>query len=116
MAEAFTRHYAGGSIEVASAGTIPSDRVNPVVAQVMLEKGINLSGNEPKLLTAEMAERADRMMTMGCAIEDACPAHVEAEDWRLEDPAGKPASEVRRIRDAVERKVSLLLEEELRSR
>ena len=113
MAEAFTRRLAGDAIEVASAGTMPSDRVNPVVAEVMLEKGIDLSGNRPKLLTAEMAERADRLVTMGCSLEEACPVPAEAEDWGLDDPAGKPAEEVRRIRDTVEEKVKLLLEEEL---
>lgn len=113
MAEAFARHIGGDSIDVASAGTMPSDRVNPVVAQVMMERGIDLSSSTPKLLTAEMAGRADRLITMGCSIGDACPTHLEAEDWGLDDPAGKPEGDVRRIRDVVERKVRVLLEEEL---
>jgi arsenate reductase len=113
MAEAFTRHYADNAIDVASAGTMPSDRINPVVAQVMLEQGIDLSASRPKLLTAEIADRADRLITMGCSIEESCPVQIGAEDWGLDDPAGKPADEVRRIRDVVEHKVKLMLEEEL---
>ena len=111
MAEAFTRHYAGNAIDVASAGTMPSDRIHPVVAQVMLDQGIDLSVSRPKLLTAEMAERADRLITMGCSIEESCPVQIDAEDWGLDDPAGKPADEVRCIRDVVEHKVKLLLDE-----
>ena len=81
MAEAFTRHYAGDAIDVASAGTMPSDRIHPVVAQVMLEQGIDLSASRPKLLTAEIAERADRLITMGCSIEEICPVKTSSKAW-----------------------------------
>ena len=86
MAEAFTRHYAGNAIDVASAGTMPSDRIHPVVAQVMLEQGIDLSASRPKLLTAEMAERADRLITMGCSIEESCPVQIGAEELGVRRP------------------------------
>ena len=112
-AEVFARRLAGKAIDMASAGIMPSDGINPVAARVMLEKGIDLSGNSPRLLTSELAERAERLITMGCSIEESCPVQVDAEDWGLDDPAGKPADEVRRIRDVVEQKVKLLLEEEL---
>ena len=81
MAEAFTRHYAGDAIDVASAGTMPSDRIHPVVAQVMLEQGIDLSASRPKLLTAEIADRADRLITMGCSIEEICPVKTPSKAW-----------------------------------
>ena len=110
MAEAFLKRLGGRAIEAESAGTIPSERVNPVVAEAMREKGIDLSQNKPKPLTQEMVERADRVITMGCSIEEACPAvFVPSEDWGLEDPEGKPLAEVRRIRDQIELKVRHLL-------
>ncbi|MBI4338147.1 MAG: arsenate reductase ArsC [Chloroflexi bacterium] len=112
MAEAFLKHLAQGAIECESAGTIPSERLNLVVAQAMRERGIDVSLNRPRLLTQDMVDRADRVITMGCSIEEACPAgFVPAEDWGLEDPEGKPIEEVRRIRDQVEEKVKLLLAE-----
>ena len=76
----------------------------------MLERGIDLSGVAPRLLTDEMANEADRAITMGCAIEDVCPAGlVETEDWGLEDPSGQPIERVREIRDEIERRVKALL-------
>ena len=112
MAAAFAREYGGASIDAVSAGTMPSERVHPVVVEAMLECGIDISGARPKLLTDEMASEADRAITMGCAIEDVCPAGlVETEDWGLEDPSGKPIERVREIRDEIERRVRALLGE-----
>ena len=92
MAEAFLRHLSQGDFEAQSAGTIPSGHVNPVVTEAMREKGIDLSLNRPKLLTQGMVERADRVITMGCSIEEACPAvFVPSEDWGLEDPKSSPS-------------------------
>ncbi|MBI3953456.1 MAG: arsenate reductase ArsC, partial [Chloroflexi bacterium] len=103
MAEAFAKHLAPESIEVESAGTMPAEEVNPLVVQVMREAGIDISCGRPKLLTPAMVDRADLVITMGCSLEEACPAAlVPAEDWGLEDPQGKSIDEVRRIRDQVE--------------
>ncbi len=110
MAAAFARHHGGESVVVVSAGTMPAERVNPVVVEAMLERGIDLSRATPRLLTAEMASQADRAITMGCAIEEVCPAGlVDTEDWALEDPSGKPIKRVREIRDEIERRVKALL-------
>ena len=112
MAAAFMEHNAKGIVAVDSAGTIPSDAVNPVVVEAMKEKGLDVSQGKPKLLTQEMADAADRIITMGCSIEEACPAtFVPTEDWGLEDPAGKPIEQVRAIRDEVETRVKQLLAE-----
>ena len=76
----------------------------------MKEKGIDISEEQPKLLTQDMMEEADRVITMGCSVEDACPAvMVPTEDWALEDPQGKSLDEVRRIRDEIERRVRELI-------
>ena len=112
MAEAFAKRYAKGVGEFESAGTMPADRVNPRVVEAMKEKGIDVSGDKPKLLTDEMAERADMVITRGCSIEEACPAiRVPSEDWELEDPEGKTLEEVREIRDRIEAKVRNLMNE-----
>lgn len=112
MAAAFARAYGGASIVAESAGTMPSERVHPIVVEAMLERGIDLSGARPQVLTDEMANETDRAITMGCAIEDVCPAGlVDTEDWALEDPSGKPIERVREIRDEIERRVKALLAE-----
>jgi arsenate reductase len=89
-----------------SAGTKPGDKVHPEVAAVMDEVGIDLSGARPKKLTAELAQGAHSLVTMGCG--DECPVVPGArrEDWPLPDPKGKPIDEVRRIRDAVRAQVA----------
>jgi protein-tyrosine-phosphatase len=110
MAEAFLNHMAAGKAMAHSAGTQPADELNPVVVEAMREIDIDISDNKPKLLTRDMLEQADMVVTMGCGIEGVCPAtFVETEDWELEDPSGKPLPEVRRIRDEIRGRVVDLL-------
>ena len=110
MARAFVERLAQETVTAESAGTMPSEQVNPVVVEAMDERNIHIGNNRPKLLTPEMVERADRVITMGCSVEDACPGlFVPAEDWGLEDPAGKPLDQVREIRNEIEARVRSLL-------
>ncbi len=108
MAEAFARKH---GLRASSAGTVPSPRVNPVVVVAMKEKGIDLSGNKPKMLTNEMVNEASLVVTMGCSVEEVCPRPMLAKmqkklvDWQLEDPKGKPLEAVRAIRDEIEKRV-----------
>jgi arsenate reductase (thioredoxin) len=108
MAQAFAER---SGIVATSAGTFPSNQINPVVVQVMEEKGIDLSNNHPKMLTSEMIEQAEQVITMGCSVEEVCPKPMLAQmqkkliDWDLQDPKGKPISEVRKIRDEIEKRV-----------
>ena len=110
MAEAFFNLMAEGKAKAHSAGTHPAYRVNPVVVEAMREIGIDIGGNKPKLLTKDMLEQADIVVTMGCGVEGVCPAtFVKTEDWELADPEGKPLPEVRRIRDEIKARVPELL-------
>jgi len=113
MAEAFAKIYGKGKIEAEGAGTMPAKEVNAVVAQVMREKGIDLSANKPKLITNEMVQKADIIIVMGCSAQGFCPAPLlnKVIDWGIEDPKGKPIEKVREIRDEIERRVKKLIEE-----
>jgi arsenate reductase len=114
MAEAFFNRLAKGRAKAVSAGTSPGSSVNPVVVEAMRETGIDISGNKPKALTIEMAENADRMITMGCGAdaEGICPASIiETEDWELDDPNDQPIERVREIRDEVKKRVIALIDE-----
>lgn len=95
-----------------AAGTEPAERVHPEVAAAMGEVGFDLSGARPQRLTAELAADAGLMITMGCG--ENCPyvPGLRVEDWALDDPKGKPAAEVRRIRDHIRARVQQLIEEE----
>ena len=95
-----------------SAGTMPSDRVDPVVIEVMKELDIDISGKKPKQLTAGMLKDSGKVVTMGCSTEDVCPATlVTTEDWGLPDPKVKSKEEIRKIRDEIKSRVTRLLKE-----
>lgn len=116
MAEAFANYYGRGMLIVSSAGNKPADKVNPVVVEAMKEKGIDISMNKPKLLTFQMAQDADLIVTMGCDDQGICPGPFfkPTVDWKLEDPKGKLIEEVREIRDEIERRVQNLIAEQTR--
>ncbi|MET7846805.1 arsenate reductase ArsC [Streptomyces avermitilis] len=111
MAAAFLTHLAGDRVEVRSAGSAPADTVNPAVVAAMAEAGIDISTEVPKVLTVEVVQASDVVITMGCG--DACPVFPGKRylDWRLPDPAGQGADAVRPIRDEIEKRVRGLIEE-----
>ena len=111
MAAALMERHAAGRVQVRSAGSEPADRLNPAVVQAMAEVGIDISAERPKLLRDEVVRDADIVITMGCG--DACPVFpgIRYEDWELADPAGKPLEEVREIRNEIDGRVRVLLEE-----
>jgi arsenate reductase (thioredoxin) len=110
MSEALFERAAGGVHEARSAGTTPADRVHESVVAVMREEGIDLSNRKPRLLTTDLAQWADVVITMGCG--DACPVIPGKRyvDWDLPDPSGLPIAQVREIRDDIARRVSLVME------
>jgi arsenate reductase (thioredoxin) len=111
MAAALLDHHAKGRVHVRSAGSDPTDKINPAVMAAMDEWGIDLSKEFPKPLTDEFVKAADAVITMGCG--DACPIYPgkRYEDWELDDPAGQPVEVVRRIRDDIDTRVQRLLAE-----
>jgi arsenate reductase len=111
MAEALFALAAGGAHEARSAGSAPADRVHPEVADVMRERGVDLSGRVPRRLERADAEWADVVVTMGCG--DACPVVPGRRyvDWELPDPHGQPPERVREIRDEIGRRVEALVAE-----
>ena len=114
MAEAFANEYGKDKFIVSSAGNKPADKVNPTVVEALKEKGIYISKNKPKLLTFQMAQDADLIVTMGCNDNGICPGPFfkPTIDWKLEDPKGKPIEKVREIRDDIEERVQKLIAEE----
>ena len=111
MSAALFEQAAAGRHRALSAGTTPAEQVHPEVVEVMRELGIDLAGRRPRLLTRELAEQADVVVTMGCG--DACP-YIPGKryvDWQLPDPKGQPIEEVRATRDEIARRVQGLVAE-----
>ena len=111
MAEAFANRK---GFHASSAGTQPAEAVNPAVVEAMAEKAFNFSFKKPKMLTVEMIDAADLVVTMGCSVEKVCPRPMlermqkKVIDWNLKDPKGKPLPEIRGIRNEIERRVEEL--------
>lgn len=111
MAAGYLRDLAGGRVEVRSAGSLPSEHINPVAVEAMREEGIDIAAEQPKVLTTEAVQASDVVITMGCG--DACP-HFPGkryEDWKLDDPAGQDIDAVRPIRDDIKARIEALLTE-----
>ena len=111
MAAGFLRELGGDRVEVLSAGSAPKDQINPVAVEAMAEEGIDIAGQQPKVLTVEAVKESDVVITMGCG--DACPIFPgkRYDDWELEDPAGQGIDAVRRIRDDIRGRIETLLAE-----
>ena len=111
MAAGFLRHLAGDRIEVRSAGSMPAAEINPVAVAAMAEVGIDITAEQPKVLTTEAVQASDVVITMGCG--DACPFFpgTRYEDWVLDDPAGQGIDAVRPIRDDIRGRIETLVSE-----
>lgn len=111
MAAGFLRHLGGDNVEVRSAGSAPANQINPVAVDAMNEVGIDITAEQPKVLTTDAVQASDVVITMGCG--DACPIFPgkRYEDWKLEDPAGQGIESVRPIRDEIRERILTILGE-----
>jgi len=115
MAAGWLTSLAGDRIEVRSAGSEPTDQINPIAIEAMKEVGIDIAGEQPKVLTVDAVSQADVVITMGCG--DTCPnvAGKRYEDWDLIDPAGQPIAVVRDVRDEIKARVQHVVDQLLTS-
>ncbi len=111
MAAGLVKLRSAGRIRVRSAGSDPGEEISPAVVAAMEEVGVDLREEFPKPLTHEAVRAADVVVTMGCG--DACPIYPgkRYEDWTLDDPAGQDLAAVRRIRDEIDERVRLLVDQ-----
>ena len=111
MAAGYLQALAGDRVQVLSAGSAPKDTISAVAVEAMLEEGIDIAHNIPKVLTDEAVEASDVVITMGCG--DACKFYPgkRYEDWQLDDPAGQGIEAVRPIRDNIRERIEQLISE-----
>lgn len=109
MAAALAEHLSARRVHVRSAGSAPTGEINPLVVEVLKERGIALGTAYPKPLSDSVVQAADVIITMGCG--DPCPYYPgkRYEDWQVTDPAGQPIEVVREIRDDIQARVTELL-------
>jgi len=109
MASAFAQDHAGDRIEAESAGSCPEQEVNPLMVEVMEEKGFDMAFRRPKSIEEGIRHgKPDLIISMGCG--ETCPLlpGVPNQEWSVPDPAGKPIEIMRRIRDEIEERVGRL--------
>jgi arsenate reductase (thioredoxin) len=108
-AQELTRHYGGDAVEVRSAGSEPGGGVNPVVAGVLAERGLPVTGHVATMLDRDLVAGVDVVITMGCG--ETCPVFPgkHYEDWPVDDPAGQDVETVRRVVDDIDARVRDLL-------
>lgn len=111
MAAGYLQALAGDRVEVLSAGSAPKDTINAVAVEAMLEEGIDIAHNTPKILTDDAVQASDVVITMGCG--DTCKFYPgkRYEDWELDDPAGQGIDAVRPIRDNIRKRIEQLISE-----
>lgn len=111
MAEGFFRKYAPNEYYSQSAGTKPIDAINPLAVEVMKEIGIDISNQQPKIISDSMIQQSARIVNMGCMDKESCPALFVKDvlDWNIQDPKGKSIDEVRKIRNQIEIKIQDLI-------
>ena len=111
MAEFFFRKYAPANFQASSAGTKPASEINPIVKQVMNEKGFEFDNRKPKMVTEKIIEESDISINMGCMDSESCPRLFleSVKDWQIEDTKGKSIEEVRKICNIIETNVQNLV-------
>jgi arsenate reductase len=110
MAEALFNNLVKGQAVAVSAGARPASKVDAKAVEVMKEIGIDITEQRPKALTMKMVEEADMVITMGCGA-DVCPVVPKrVEEWKIEDPAGKPIAKFREVRNEIRKRVEKLVD------
>ena len=111
MAEGFFRKYAPKEYVPLSAGTTPTEKINPLAIQAMKEIGIDITEQKPKVLTDEMIRKSSKIVNMGCMDRQSCPALFVNNmiEWSIPDPKNKPIDEVRKIREEIEIRIMELV-------
>lgn len=108
-AKVLADHHGRGRVDARSAGSEPGDGLDPLVVQVLHERGLSTEGEAPTSLTCDGVQDADVVITMGCG--ETCPVFpgTRYEDWPLDDPSGQDLTTVRRIVDEVDERVQRLV-------
>jgi arsenate reductase len=122
MAEGFLRSF-DPELEVFSAGTNPSSSVHPLAVQVMQEKGIDISGHQPKKVDSFLSKPFDYVITVCDGAKESCPVFTGQVQHRLhigfDDPAMATGNDeevlavFRRVRDQIEEKFSAFYRESI---
>jgi arsenate reductase len=112
MASALAQYHGGNKIEVESAGIAPASKINPLMEELMEEKGLDMAFRNPK--TIEEAARRGKpalVISMGCEEAWAHLPDVPKQLWDLPDPSEQSKEIMREMRDDIENRLEKLITE-----
>jgi arsenate reductase len=108
MAEGFANYYAKGILKAHSAGSRPAGFIMPATIEVMQEKGIDISHQISKGLTAVPLERIAWIINLEVSLEKffkTASRRTELLHWFVPDPVGQSLDTYRAVRDEIELRV-----------
>lgn len=111
LAAALMRTAVGGSVDVYSAGTDPGNAINELSAAALLEVGINISDQKPKLLDPQLVREVDIVVTLGSEAQVNPIAGTAFENWDIDEPSERGWDGIERmrlVRDDISRRVDAL--------
>lgn len=101
MAEAILNSNGTNKFTACSAGTNPTDKINPLAVKAMARVGIDISSNKPKSVNQFINEDFDFIITLCDKGKEQCinftgmPIFAH---WGLPDPAGFEGTELEKLR------------------
>lgn len=117
MAEGLAKQIMGNKFQIESAG-VEAHGVNPRAIEMMKEINIDITNQTSDILSQEILNKADYVITLCGSAKDRCPPlfnlRAEHQHWDLEDPAQASGTEeeirdfFRKVRDDIKRRVELL--------
>lgn len=109
MCAAYLRRMAGDRYESLAAALEPAAGLGPEASTALSEDGVVVDDGPGRAMTPDLADIVDRIITLGFTLNPEVARDVTREEWGIPDPAGRPAAEVRIIRDTVRRLVEKLV-------
>lgn len=94
-------YVAPGRFTSTSAGLVPSDEINPVVAEALGELGIDTADARPRLVTADDLDAADVVVTMKPGLQLPGSVRGRRVEWEFPNPEEWDIDGVRGMRDSI---------------
>ena len=114
LAAGLMNQLANGTVTVHSAGTKPADALNPESVGSLAELGIDITGEHPKPVTAEMLDTADVVIVLGKEAKLEPREGTRIEFWDTDEPSERGIEGMERmglVRDDIQARVRKLYAE-----
>ncbi|AHD24179.1 arsenate reductase (plasmid) [Rhodococcus pyridinivorans SB3094] len=98
MAAGLMRAAAGDTLTVHSAGTKPGAGINALAAEVLLEVGVDITGQTPTPVDPDLVRDVDLVVTLGREAHLEPVAGTQFENWDTDEPSERGIDGIERMR------------------